>query len=444
MEIADALDTLRRATAGERETLAAVDTLAAAEYAPAVPALLDRLAHTPSDLLRRAILEALGRIASDEALAALTAALETEADAAWHEVIEQALTTARARRQKDAPPPDRKSAEPGDLDRLSLATAPSPVIRAQSFVPPLPAVQLPPLARKAELDLLEGIDDGDETIVLQPEPTVEPVRFANYYPREVAPRAWYTLAAYMFRESAAGQVVRDAEHTLGGQVATVRRVDQDATQDIPAGTLVTATPYLKGFQFNPPSLTLGFYEDWHRFEFKLRAVDAPLNYAANGYLTFTVSGVIVADVPLSVFVAADAPAPTPDEPPPMAVMSHKPYKAIFCSYSRRDTAIVERVERVIRTLGYDFLRDVHSIRSGEDWNDALYRMIEQADIFQLFWSSMAAQSPYVEKEWRHALSLGREARNFIRPVYWQQPMPAAPPELSRIHFAYEPGLATGL
>jgi len=59
---------------------------------------------------------------------------------------------------------------------------------------------------------------------------------------------------------------------------------------------------------------------------------------------------------------------------------------------------------------------------------------EKADIFQLCWSSAARTSPFVEREWRHALSKGRPG--FIRPTYWEEPMPPPPPELAYIHFAH--------
>jgi hypothetical protein len=87
-------------------------------------------------------------------------------------------------------------------------------------------------------------------------------------------------------------------------------------------------------------------------------------------------------------------------------------------------------------LGMQSLRDVHVLRSGEEWHPALLRHIEQADIFQLYWSNNAKHSTYVEHEWRHALTQTRPS--FIRPLYWEQPMPDPPPELAAIHFAYFP------
>jgi hypothetical protein len=61
-------------------------------------------------------------------------------------------------------------------------------------------------------------------------------------------------------------------------------------------------------------------------------------------------------------------------------------------------------------------------------------MIERADIFQLCWSQAAKLSKYVEKEWSHALKQGR-LPSFIRPVYWETPMPEPPAELAHLHFA---------
>jgi hypothetical protein len=84
----------------------------------------------------------------------------------------------------------------------------------------------------------------------------------------------------------------------------------------------------------------------------------------------------------------------------------------------------------------DYLRDVMTLKSGQSWSDELLRMIEQADVFQLFWSTPASQSPYVEQEWRHALGLsGQKGAAFIRPIYWERPLPKVPEPLQRIHFA---------
>ena len=65
-------------------------------------------------------------------------------------------------------------------------------------------------------------------------------------------------------------------------------------------------------------------------------------------------------------------------------------------------------------------------------------LIDEADVFQLFWSTNSMHSEQVRQEWEHALTLDRP--NFIRPTYWEQPMPRSaipllPPEpLRQLHF----------
>jgi hypothetical protein len=117
-----------------------------------------------------------------------------------------------------------------------------------------------------------------------------------------------------------------------------------------------------------------------------------------------------------------------------------PYRKIFASYSHKDTGIAEYVEYHMGLLGDTYWRDVHVLRSGEVWQDALKRLIEQADIFQLFWSHNAMHSEHVTAEWKHALTLERP--EFIRPIYWEEPLPRIqerdlPPEaLLRLEFRY--------
>jgi hypothetical protein len=260
-------------------------------------------------------------------------------------------------------------------------------------------------------------------------------QMSAYYPRQVAPRVWRPLLAYVFRTPAARQVLLDAEAELGKDWAEYGQAVEEAQQQIAEGAPICATPYVEGFQFKPLNLTIGFYEDWERFDFQLRASGAPLDQFASGSITFTVEGVIVADVPLSIFVSEDV-VGQEVESETTAI-----YDKVFCSYSHRDTQIVERVEAAYQALGMDYLRDVKTLKSGQQWDAQLLALIEQADIFQLFWSTTAAKSKFVRQEWEHALSLPDKPSNFLRPVFWEMPLPDPPAELGHIHFRYEPKLA---
>jgi len=88
---------------------------------------------------------------------------------------------------------------------------------------------------------------------------------------------------------------------------------------------------------------------------------------------------------------------------------------------------------------------VTALRSGENWNARLLELIDSADIFQLFWSRHAAESEYVRQEYQYAAALRRrgvKSATFIRPIRWEEPMPAPPPpELAELHFDLIPELA---
>ena len=96
--------------------------------------------------------------------------------------------------------------------------------------------------------------------------------------------------------------------------------------------------------------------------------------------------------------------------------------------------VANQLEKAYRALGMEYMRDTKILRSGEEWLPTLFESIEQAEVFQLLWSRAAKRSSSVSREWQHAMGLGR--RFFIRPVYWERPMPAPPKELADIHFVY--------
>lgn len=119
--------------------------------------------------------------------------------------------------------------------------------------------------------------------------------------------------------------------------------------------------------------------------------------------------------------------------PPVATATNA-FRKIFASYAREDIAIVEALESIIHALAVGELRwDLRILRAGDDWQSVVVHEIESADVFQLFWSRYSASSDNVRAEWEYALSLHRS--QFVRPVYWSEPLIPPPPALSRLHFA---------
>jgi hypothetical protein len=178
---------------------------------------------------------------------------------------------------------------------------------------------------------------------------------------------------------------------------------------------------LPGLLVNPPQRSFVWLEDVHREEFHVKAAAALDGCTVRGTLRVHVGPLLVAEVALTIRV--DGTAARPIARDAEAVVA-RPYRRIFPSYSHLDSRIVRQLEAYARTLGDTYLRDITQIRAGEVWSARVADFIREADIFQLFWSRNSMVSPSVRQEWEYALSLGRSS--FIRPTYWETPMPEAP------------------
>jgi hypothetical protein len=273
------------------------------------------------------------------------------------------------------------------------------------------------------------------------------VQFTVYRPGEVRPETWYPLLAFAhLREKPIDgptdepdpfrEVKLQAQKILSEQFDHYRDTTQDSAQPIPAAGIITFLPEMPGVEFNPPRRSFLWHEAVHREEFRLRASAEAVGRIAVGRMSVFAGSILVAEISLSLRVNNEASETFRKEQ--LQADSGGPYRKIFASYSHWDAAIVEQFENYAKALGDDYVRDVVHLRAGEQWDDRLGKMIADADVFQLFWSRNSMHSRFVTQEWEHALSLNRN--NFIRPVYWEVPMPqneaeGLPPEhLRRIHF----------
>ena len=107
----------------------------------------------------------------------------------------------------------------------------------------------------------------------------------------------------------------------------------------------------------------------------------------------------------------------------------------FVSYASQDR---NRVAMIIQGMkkarpDMDIFFDVDSLRSGDDWEKALWREIDKRDVLFLCWSKYARDSKWVDAEWRYAFK--NKGPDSIEPVPIDPPGSCPPPdELSRKHF----------
>lgn len=107
----------------------------------------------------------------------------------------------------------------------------------------------------------------------------------------------------------------------------------------------------------------------------------------------------------------------------------------FISYASQDrikvATIVQGMQKARPDM--DLFFDVESLRSGENWEKALFREIEKRDVLYLCWSHYAKNSEWVDKEWRYAYS--QKGIDGIEPMPIELPEDCPPPkELSGKHW----------
>ncbi len=260
------------------------------------------------------------------------------------------------------------------------------------------------------------------------------VLFSAFPPRALEPGVPQPLRVYLHLAAALAEIEADAKAHLGPQADDFRRREAREKTRLAEGTEVLLVPSGPGLAFAPPSLRLAWSPPWQKAEFQVQSDASRAGQVAQGSIACYAGPLLIAQIPLPIVIrsADDTYVPLPQ---PGAV-SAKLYQAIFASYSHDDTVLVEALEKAYKALGMDYLRDVMTLKPGQSWSHQLLRLIEDADIFQLFWSHAASQSAYVEQEWRKALEIRhRKSEAFIRPICWQDPKPRIPRELSSLHFA---------
>jgi hypothetical protein len=274
----------------------------------------------------------------------------------------------------------------------------------------------------------------------------EDVQISVYRPKVIAPSRWYRLLAYTHLAAKrpedpeslpdpVQEVQRRARAALGDAAKDYRSTTQETLQGLPEGGQITFVPEVSGIEFNPRSRSFAWLESIHEEAFSLRAEGVRDGSVLRGTLTAYLGPLLLAEVPLSFKVDRNV----GDADKEQELSRARAYRKVFASYSRRDAAVVRHFDDVMATLGERYLIDVRDVRAGELWSPRLEELIRQADVFQLFWSSDSMRSQFCRAEWEYALGLNRE--RFVRPVFWESPMPRddgnglPPPELDRIGFA---------
>ena len=255
------------------------------------------------------------------------------------------------------------------------------------------------------------------------------VSFTVYRPQALSPGVWASLLVFAHKTeliAEPGRVpvdpvkqVEDMARAHFGDVP-VRRASEDSRSGIVRGAGLRVVTDLPGIRCDPEVAEFHWQEPVHQVVFRLLAGSELAGTVVRGAVRVWFGMLLLGEVSLAISITASA----SEARSPMVAESARRYRKIFPSYSHDDLAIVDDFAEKARALGDQYLQDVLVLRSGEHWRARLPELIEEADVFQLFWSSNSMRSQYCREEWEHALALRRP--EFVRPLYWEDPMPQDP------------------
>ncbi len=123
-----------------------------------------------------------------------------------------------------------------------------------------------------------------------------------------------------------------------------------------------------------------------------------------GWLRVFCGPVVIAESRLELPVHRDGPRRV-RRPAPTPIPR---YRRIFPCFDRADAAVVEGVAAVAEALGDDYLDRVVAAQQDDAPSGWLLPLIDEADVFQLFWSSHSMVSPACREQWEHALATPKD------------------------------------
>lgn len=316
---------------------------------------------------------------------------------------------------------------------IAVSGSVSAVTSAKELAGEIKAARVQELTQeKQALAFLEGYAKEAKAVVEQTQPA-EKLSFAAGYPGAVSPETWYPLLVYLHvarLQDEVQEMLRQRAAQLGLRPSLTTA---ESVSPLRRGTVLTLKPQLAGVIFNPAQQEVTWYEDVQEVGFRMQAQAEAAGRVVSGAIEVCVGQALIGLLPLAVNVRQVG---APEEEPEAATSTSQVFGRIFASYSHQNAQIVDACVAVYRALGIYVFIDKDSLRSGQQWARVLHQLIDRADLFQLYWSDTASKSDYVEDEWRYALSLlGRKGELFIRPLFWEEPMPRPPQDLSHLHFA---------
>ncbi|MEK7408109.1 MAG: hypothetical protein AAB225_23810, partial [Acidobacteriota bacterium] len=175
-------------------------------------------------------------------------------------------------------------------------------------------------------------------------------RCSAFYPEKVRAADVGKIVACVHLESVAGKVVREAAQRLDlPSGIAMKAASEIPLERVSREMVIDVTPDVPGLVFDTLRASLVLWQDAQSVEFRFKAGAGAIGTACRGWVHFWLEGVILADVPVTIFVATEEAPEIFREA--LATANARPYRLVFPSYSHQDVEIVERLETYAASFG---------------------------------------------------------------------------------------------
>ncbi|MCA9055534.1 MAG: Hsp70 family protein, partial [Planctomycetaceae bacterium] len=259
-----------------------------------------------------------------------------------------------------------------------------------------------------------------------PAPTVDCVHFSMTSPTTVQRGTTFILDVWAHLEDQRTEVLERAQQAQGGGEVLMQ---SKGPVSVARGTVLSVRLSIDGLVVLDPEDTILWQGEIGNARFQIRVPQDMVLRECTGMAGIYADGLRIAKL-YFVIPVTEQTGPTSGIP-----LKQERHRRAFASYASEDLdQVLGRLQGMQKTCPtLELFLDVLSLRSGQDWEEVLYREISCSDVFYLFWSNYARDSKWVAREWQCALD--RRGIDFIDPVPLVDPkVVPPPPELAAKHF----------
>ncbi|MCA0239693.1 MAG: TIR domain-containing protein [Proteobacteria bacterium] len=363
-----------------------------------------------------------GRPQADEHLWALLAEGLVTPENAMRRAVDRAAFAHRVAAEVPRPQPDAATApvtvDTGFADVFETsAPMGDPFDFAEAAARPLPMAAPTPDTQ---------FDDVDWSGPDRQPPHPDAAQFHAYAPAAVAPGALATIDLWAALPAQADEVAAQARRAAGGPPPP-----PFGDTSFPA---ISVQLRIDGVLASGPAQRLAWTRRPERVRFLVPVAGNVRPGAHAARVRLAVDGLPIGELAFVLQITADAPSTAPAAAAAALEDMHaarRMLQSAYAAFAPADRDVVQDIARDLQAVapGLAIFAEGSALRSGEDWRDRIEREMARSERLFLFWSAAAAESPWVDFEWR--LMLRRRGLGAIDALRLDPPRRAPlPPELA--------------